>query len=715
MGNDDAQASGGGNRPEDKDEPESILDDVLDMDFDNLDITTEDVSFDEVDEHIQENLEDELVKQALEQGVDLRRYAQEVEQQLRVAEAASIGDYLRESGNIASLHAQIRTCDQLLQGMEQMLGVFQADLGSISSEIQTLQAQSLSMNEKLKNRKEVHSKLGRVVNELVIPPDMIEHITSAEVSESYLEYLTALNLKINFVKKQKGNPDIRCLDEVQPELEKMKTKATDRTREFLYERMLSLRKPNTNIQLLQQNTLLPYKYFMHFLKQHNKQVAQEICGHYVDTMSKIYFSLFKLYLSKLQKLRIEEVADKDDLIGTQEGLKKLFFTSKLAQKANVFTLGERATILNELEEAVIIPHVATQQNSRFHIEQLFRSFNFCVLDNCCHEYLFIVEFFQVKSTTALEIFAAIFDKALTVFKKQFEETLNNSYDTIGVLLCIRIVQHFQKVTQQRRIPALEKYHASLEMMLWPRVKMLLDMNIDSMRKCAMDPRRMGNIETRPHYVTRRYAEFAASISAINQDWKDQQITLTSGRMRLEFEAFLSAMAALFSNPKDQMVFFINNYDLVLAVLGEQNQRGGAEYEHFDRQLHIRIQEYVEEELSPYLGDMVSFVKEYEPRLEQATPTDTITFSTGRVEGIARGFAGDWRRAIDSINADVLQSFTNFRVGTDILQAVLTGLILYYQRFLAIMNQRPFKGLPIRNELINIHHVMVEVKKHRTTF
>jgi hypothetical protein len=57
----------------------------------------------------------------------------------------------------------------------------------------------------------------------------------------------------------------------------------------------------------------------------------------------------------------------------------------------------------------------------------------------------------------------------------------------------------------------------------------------------------------------------------------------------------------------------------------------------------------------------------------------LAFGTAvRVEAIVRSFAADWRRAIDSINADVLQSFTNFKVGTDILQAVLTGLILYYQ-------------------------------------
>ena len=49
------------------------------------------------------------------------------------------------------------------------------------------------------------------------------------------------------------------------------------------------------------------------------------------------------------------------------------------------------------------------------------------------------------------------------------------------------------------------------------------------------------------------------------------------------------------------------------------------------------------------------------------------------------------------------------------QAALTQLIQYYHRFQKILSQHPFKRLPIRSELINIHHVMVEVKKHKTAF
>jgi len=49
------------------------------------------------------------------------------------------------------------------------------------------------------------------------------------------------------------------------------------------------------------------------------------------------------------------------------------------------------------------------------------------------------------------------------------------------------------------------------------------------------------------------------------------------------------------------------------------------------------------------------------------------------------------------------------------QGALAQLIQFYHRFQKVLSQPPFKPLPIRGELINIHHLMVEVKKHRTSF
>lgn len=69
--------------------------------------------------------DEELLKEALMNGIDLREYAKNVESELKAVESASIDDYLREDENLKNLHKDIRSCDQILEQMQHMLGGFQ--------------------------------------------------------------------------------------------------------------------------------------------------------------------------------------------------------------------------------------------------------------------------------------------------------------------------------------------------------------------------------------------------------------------------------------------------------------------------------------------------------------------------------------------------------------------------------------------------------------
>ncbi|XP_078271904.1 vacuolar protein sorting-associated protein 52 homolog isoform X3 [Rhinoraja longicauda] len=268
----------------------------------DLDITCDEFILDEVDTHIQANLEDELVKEALKTGVDLRHYSKHVETELQYIEHASIKDYIKESENIASLHNQITACDTILERMEQMLGTFQSDLSSISCEIQTLQEQSIAMNIKLKNRQSVRSELSQLVDELIVPAIMISTIMDTPVTEQqFLEQLHELNNKINYVKEQSFKETLACAD-VQDILDRLKIKAVSKIREFILQKIYSFRKPMTNYQV-PQNALLKYRFFYQFLMANERQVAKEIRDEYVDTVSKIYLSYFKSYSSRLMKVQ----------------------------------------------------------------------------------------------------------------------------------------------------------------------------------------------------------------------------------------------------------------------------------------------------------------------------------------------------------------------------------------------------------------------------
>ena len=65
------------------------------------------------------------------QGVDLREYARDIEEELKAVEMASIEDYIKEDDNLKTLHNDIGACKGILERMENMLGGFQTDLSQI--------------------------------------------------------------------------------------------------------------------------------------------------------------------------------------------------------------------------------------------------------------------------------------------------------------------------------------------------------------------------------------------------------------------------------------------------------------------------------------------------------------------------------------------------------------------------------------------------------
>lgn len=76
----------------------------------------------------------------------------------------------------------------------------------------------------------------------------------------------------------------------------------------------------------QQKNLLFSRYFNEFLMAHHRQVAREIRDEYIDTMSKIYFSYFKTYISKLLKLQVSVLRPNSDFtLDTQTPIWASFF------------------------------------------------------------------------------------------------------------------------------------------------------------------------------------------------------------------------------------------------------------------------------------------------------------------------------------------------------------------------------------------------------
>ncbi|MCE3052221.1 Vacuolar protein sorting-associated protein 52 [Datura stramonium] len=186
---------------------------------------SDDISLEGLEEELQECKTDDVVASILSKGTTLREYTKGVENNLRQVELDSIQDYIKESDNLVSLHDQIRDCDMILSQMETLLSGFQTEIGSISSDIKILQEKSMDMGLRLKNRKVAESKLAKFVEDIIVPPRMIDVIVDGEVNEEYMRTLEILSKKLKFADADLMVKTSKALKDVQPELERLRQKA----------------------------------------------------------------------------------------------------------------------------------------------------------------------------------------------------------------------------------------------------------------------------------------------------------------------------------------------------------------------------------------------------------------------------------------------------------------------------------------------------------
>ncbi|CAG9835071.1 unnamed protein product [Diabrotica balteata] len=646
---------------------------------------------------------DKVVQEILNTFTDLRHYSREIENELRNTEDQSVKVYMKESENIASLHNQISACDQILERMENMLLDFQNDLGSISSEILTLQKKSISMSQELTNRQAIRGQLSQFIDDIKVPETLIMGIMDLNVTDKeFLTQLQILNHKISFIKEQSFKDTKACLD-VKDILEKLRIKAMSKIRSYLLEQISKFRKPMTNYQI-PQNNLLKNKGHYEFLLSNERNIAEEIANEYIDTMSKIYYSYFKSYEARIMKLQYEENITIDDLMGIEDTATRGMFNKSLKHKTTVFSIGNRGDVLaQQLEAPIIVPHAETK--NRFPFEALFRSVEYALVDNACREYLFISEYFIVKNQAALDLFYKIMEKTLTLLQKNLKSYISSCYDSIAIFLCFHLVLRYKIMCHKRCVPALDQYWDILENILLPRFEYVVQLNIKSIRDCDVTK---FNLELGPHYIARRYAEFSAALVSISENFPNELVSKLLAELQEEVEMFILRMAGVFTERKDQLIFLINNYDMILSIIMERTRDNSKEAEVFKSRLSARSGEYAEQILFPHFGEMIQYVKECEHYFETSKIKELKALEPKSVD-IVTNFTSNWKRSLEDLNREVLLSFPNLVTGSSLLQLALTQLVQYYHRFHKLLTPQ------IRSQLVNIHLIMVEMKKYKTSF
>ncbi|KAK9322145.1 Sac2 family-domain-containing protein [Lipomyces orientalis] len=579
-------------------------------------------------------LEEHIIRSAIGEGADVFAYLASLERQAdeEGGKDQKLGvEYKEEIDRFKDLHASIKRCDSVLASVEDYLSHFQNDLGLLSSEIETLQNRSIFLNRRLENRKELESRLSGLIEDLFIPPSVIQNVIEGEINSQWITTIEILSTRLKRMELFKAEPhsvntSVALIDEIEPVLRMLADKAVERIRDFFVQKIKTLRVANVNAQVILYSVFLKFRQLYAFLAYVNRQLADDIAHGYVNTMRWYYSSNFSRYIKALEKLKVQTV-DRSALLGHTESSRML--PSSRTPYANAtrdpLILGRRINIVFSTDSSVMMESTAEQNDDVHWMEIGFRSLNLALMDNICAEYLFIVDFFTFKSAEQQsqlfqEIFQPTFQLGEQYCQKLLEMTL---YDAFGILLCIRITQLLTFESQRRKVPVMESYCNRLNMILWPRFQQIMDAHSDNLRKLSGRPPPPGDeskglagaasvtssaiiglssilssshiSSVLPHPVTQKFANFLNGILELSpEDLEWEPVSISVVRLRNEFEALLTKISNKMSagnvgTPQQQRQhnatvrerFLYNNYMLVYTIISDaEGKLADQERTHF---------------------------------------------------------------------------------------------------------------------------------------
>jgi hypothetical protein len=265
---------------------------------------------------------------------------------------------------------------------------------------------------------------------------------------------------------------------------------------------------------------------------------------------------------------------------------------------DAFSIGRRTEAIKTSSSSALSSYLAEEDKQTHYLEHPFRSFNLALIDNASFEYSFLSSFFaptqnfHAISRTFEAIFALTFNYGQTLTKSLVE----NSVDALGILLCVRLNQHFAFELQRRKVPAMEGYVNATNMLLWPRFQMVIDIHCESLRRAtsALSGRPVTSTlltgssfnaqSTAPHQLTQRVASFLHGILSLSSEAGDDEPVANSlGRLRGDYEAFMTKLSKGVSDQRKRERFLFNNYSLVGTILeGTQGRLADENRTHFEK-------------------------------------------------------------------------------------------------------------------------------------
>ncbi|KAJ5278894.1 Vps52/Sac2 [Penicillium angulare] len=500
--------------------------------------------------------------------------------------AQTIQQFEQERDKFQDLHTSITGCDDVSKSVELYLNDFQNELGAVSAEIETLQTRSTQLNAMLENRRNVERLLGPAVEEISISPKAVRAIAEGPMDENWVRALNEIDARSTSIEaKASSSAGFKAIEDVRPLLIDLRNKAVERIRDYLVSQIRAMRSPNINAQLIQQQRLVKFKDLFTYLSKAHPNLAEEICQAYINTMRWYYTSNFTRYLQALEKVKVYP-SDRNEVLGGDTSSHRtgnILPGGRAGSAAHdPFSLGRRIDILRNGHQPAISSYLAEENNAFHGIEVPFRNFNTALVDNISAEYSFLTEFFSSLtfhqiSRRAAEIFEQVFNLGRALTKKLIDSTT----DSLGVLMCVRLNQHSAFELQRRKVPVADSYVNGINMQLWPRFQVIMDLHSESLKRVGSNTGRSAmsalsiaggddlKQSSAPHFLTQRFGQLLHGILVLSTDaGDDEPVSNSLARLRTEFDSLLAKLSRNGMDAKRRERFLFNNYSLILTIISD---------------------------------------------------------------------------------------------------------------------------------------------------
>ncbi|KAL9118467.1 MAG: hypothetical protein Q9187_004984 [Circinaria calcarea] len=315
-----------------------------------------------------------------------------------------------------------------------------------------------------------------------------------------------------------------------------------------------------------------------------------------------YLNQFSRYRQALNKITLYHIDRHDALGGDQSNQKSARATGSRATQVShdAINIGRRMDILKSSNQSAISSYLVEEDKSVHYVETPFRNFNLALIDNVSFEYSFLTEFFSAITFHQMSRkFAEIFEPTFALGQSLTKELIENNYDCLGILLCVRLNQHSAFELQRRKVPVAENYVNGTNIILWPRFQVVMDFHCESVRQLAANISGRTAVSkltftgtssdatkqsTAPHHLTQRFGQFLYGILAISYEaGDDEPVSSSLGRLRSEYEAFLLKASKGAGNDAVKRARFLgNNYALILTIIADAEGKLAQEQKkHFE--------------------------------------------------------------------------------------------------------------------------------------